>query len=180
MKKTVYPNTLSKRRNKRRFFLFLGIGLLLLASGAFGLLRLFNTPIGQIRTGKEFVSAHMETWVSSQSLRGMRGRGRIRQPRRPFFEHKVLIPDAWYLVLSDEKDKTYKVEITQQQYNANSLENKVWSNYNAFKKKFKELYGKDPDVGSVDDDGLFILVIIFSIILSISCFMLHVESLMNE
>jgi hypothetical protein len=65
------------------------------------------------------------------------------------------------------------VEITQQQYNADILKDKVWSDYNAFKKEFKKLYGKNPDALSDDSEDVmlfFIIVITFSIVLSLFCF----------
>ncbi|MDR0655547.1 MAG: hypothetical protein LBG22_04465 [Treponema sp.] len=155
----------------RQYFLFLAIGLILF-NGAFILLQLlFYTPIGQIRyTGKEFVPAHGEN---------RSGGARIRRFRKPSFHNRrstrqVKIPDKWYLVISDERDKTYNLEITQRQYNGDYLKNKGWPNYIAFEKEFKELYGKYPNIlpDALGDNpvNLLFFLIVFPVLLSSQCF----------
>jgi hypothetical protein len=125
MPRQLYPKTASRRNNYtnlKRVLLFLRIGLVVIICLVISRLG----PTDQIRyTETKYVPAHHESRKEFAGSGGTTGRRRYRFTQ-------VEVPDAWYLVVSDEKDKTYDFEITQAQYNTDYLKDRVWPNYNAF------------------------------------------------
>jgi hypothetical protein len=127
----------------KRVSLFLGmsgIGAIII-TGIISLTLLFSLgPVGQMRyMGQKFIPAHAGTRSVSRVSGYRKGRPQYSSVTVPTW-----IPDKWYLTVSYGKDKTRDLEITQPQYDAGYLKDKVWPNYNAFKKEFKEIYGEEP------------------------------------
>jgi hypothetical protein len=94
-------------------------------------------PVGQVRyTGAEFVPEHIEKVKSKRRLGG----GRFPSSRPSISSsYSYTEHDSWYIVISDEKDKTFRRKITQFQYgNTDYFKDKIWPNYGAFKKDFRE------------------------------------------